>query len=158
MTGSNSNFSFDWNKAPTYGKSNLTLQSEGWITADGALAPEYDAAKKHWGGDWRMPNRQEFDDLNNKCDWVRTTMNGVNGYVVRGRGSYASNSIFLPCAGYGYGTSLTYAGSHGYYWLSVPESLYNTSWHLYFVSGYPSTYYYNRNHGYSVRPLQGFTK
>ena len=160
--GSNSNFSFDSSNAPTYGKSISTLQSEGWIvTRDGTyvLAPEHDAAQKYWGGDWRMPTRQEFDDLNNKCDWIWTTMNGVYGYIVRGRGSYASNSIFLPCAGYGTWTTFYHAGSVGYYWSSVPYSDYNYAWYLYFHSSYHNTYYYyTRYYGQCVRPLQGFTK
>ena len=86
-------------------------------------------------------------------------MNGVNGYKVRGKGSYASASIFLPCAGYGYGTSLLYSGSHGFYWSSVPYSDYDYySWYLYFYSSYHTTSYYYRGYGFSVRPVQGFTK
>jgi hypothetical protein len=157
--GSNSNFSFQSSNT-TYGKSVSTLQSEGWITSDSVLAPEHDAAKKHWGGDWRMPTKQEFDDLNSKCDWTWTTINGVNGYIVRGRGDYASRSIFLPCDGYGDWTSLYQAGSNGYYWSSVPYSgNYNCeALGLGFDSGTLSTSYYTRYYGWSVRPLQGFTK
>ena len=157
--GSNSNFSFTESNTPTYGKDNLTLQSEGWITSDGVLVPEHDAAHAHWGGDWRMPTDQEISDLNNNCDWTWTTQNGVNGYVVRGRGDYSANSIFLPCAGYGYGTSLTSAaGSYGYYWSSVPASGNNWVWHLYFNWSGPSNDICRRDFGQSVRPLQGFTK
>ena len=106
-----------------------------------------------------MPTRQEFDDLNNKCDWIWTTMNGVYGYIVRGRGSYASNSIFLPCAGLGDGTSLSYAGSGGYFWSSVPNSDFYNAWYLYVHSSNHGTYYYGTRYGgMSVRPLQGFTK
>lgn len=158
--GSNPNFSFTSGNTPTYNKSVTTLQSEGWITADGVLAPEHDAAKKHWGGDWRMPTSQEFDDLNSKCDWTWTTVNGVAGYVVRGRDSYASNSIFLPCAGYGRGTWLDDAGSTGNYWSSVPYSddYGYGAWYLSFGSGGHGTSSYYRYGGHSVRPLQGFTK
>ena len=86
-------------------------------------------------------------------------MNGVNGYVVRGRGSYASNSIFLPCAGLGNETSLNYAGSRGDYWSSVPYSVnYFDSWFLSLNSSLHGTYYNSRAHGRSFRPLQGFTK
>ena len=87
-------------------------------------------------------------------------MNGVNGYIVRGRGSYASNSIFLPCAGYGYGTSLCYAGSDGYYWSSVPHSdLDDYPWYLYFYSGFHySDDCSSRLRGQSIRPVQGSTK
>ena len=155
--GSSSNFSFTDSNAPTYRKDISTLQSEGWITAEGVLAPEHDAAKKHCGGDWRMPTKQEFDELNNKCDWSWTIMNGVAGYLVRGRGDYAPNSIFLPCASYGYRTSLYDAGSIGYYWSSVPESGHYACY-LHFYSSDHYTSYDYRYFGRSVRPLQGFTK
>ena len=105
-----------------------------------------------------MPTNQEFYDLNNKCDWTWTTMNGVYGYIVRGRGSYASNSIFLPCAGYGYATSLYDAGSDGCYWSSVPHSKDYDAWGLYFCSSDHGTGYDYSYVGQSVRPLQGFTK
>ena len=144
---------------PTYGKDNATLRSEGWTTSSGALAPEHDAAYVHWGSGWRMPTNQELVDLHSKCDWTWTTMNGVGGYVVRGRGVYADALIFLPAAGGGYGTSLDTAGSGGYYWSSVPYESYSSyAWKLYFDSGYHYTYDGSRYRGQSVRPVQGFAK
>ena len=158
--GSSQNFSFGSSMAPTYGKSYATLQSEGWITAEGVLAPEHDAAQAHWGGDWRMPTYAELYDLcYNKCDWTWTTQNGVNGYVVRGRGDYSEASIFLPAAGNGYGTSLGDAGSYGYCWSSVPYSGYsNFALGLGFDSDDHGTYRNGRNYGQSVRPVQGFAQ
>ena len=158
--GSSSNFAFRDANVPTYKKSIAELKREGWITADNVLTPTYDAAQMQWGGGWRMPTKQELDDLCTKCDWIWTKKSGVNGYIVRGRGGYASASIFLPCAGFGYGTSLRSSGSYGNYWSSVPYSgsyLYD-SWSLYFNSGYHSTNYDNRDGGLPVRPVQGFTK
>ena len=159
--GSSSDFSFGPSNTPTYGKDIATLTSEGWITADGVLAPEHDAAHVHWGGSWRMPTKQELSDLNSNCGWTWTTMNGVNGYVVRGRGDYASASIFLPCAGFGGGTSLLSAGSYGNYWLSVPGSgYYSYAWYLFFYSSYHGTNYDDYDYSYygmSVRPVQEFT-
>ena len=153
---------FNSSSCPTYNKSVSTLQSEGWVVSENGtyvLAPEHDAAQVQWGGGWRMPTYQELYDLcYNKCDWTWTTQNGVNGYVVRGRGDYASNSIFLPCAGYGYGTSLYFSGSYGYYWSSVPYSDYDNSWNLYFLSGYHDMYFSYRDSGFSVRPVQGFAQ
>ncbi len=157
--GSSSNFSFGSSSAPTYNKSIATLKSMGWITADEVLTPEHDAAHVQWGGSWRMPTKQELSDLNSQCDWTWTTVNGAKGYVVRGRGNYVSASIFLPCAGYGDGTSLYDAGSYGDYWSSVPGSDYYYAWNLYFDSGYHGTDgYYDRDYGQSVRPVQGFTE
>ena len=156
--GSSANFSFDSGNTPTYGKYVATLQSQGWITTDSVLAPAHDAAHVHWGGNWRMPTKQELSDLNSKCDWTWTTQNGVPGYVVKGTGAYASASIFLPCTGLGDGTSLNYAGSYGFYWSSVPHSDDYIVWYLYFKSSYHGTdNSRNRYYGRSVRPVQGFT-
>lgn len=159
--GSNSNFSFGSSNTPTYDKSIATLQSEGWIvTEDGinVLALEHDAAQVQWGGEWRMPTRQELSDLVDNCSWTWTTTNGVSGYVVSGKGDYASNSIFLPSAGYGGGTSLYNSGSGGYYWSSVPFSGSNRAHALGFDSSNHYLYYLYRYDGQSVRPVQGFTK
>ena len=155
--GSSSNFSFS--SAPTSGKSNSTLQSEGWITASGVLAPEHDAARVHWGGAWRMPTITELNALVNNCDWSWTTRNGVNGYVVRGRGDYSANSIFLPAAGSGYRTSFYDAGSFGNYWSSVPNESYSSyAQYLFFDSGYHYSSSNDRSDGRSVRPVQGFAQ
>ena len=86
-------------------------------------------------------------------------LNGVKGYVVKGKGDYASASIFLPAAGYGDGTSLYFAGSLGYGWSSFPRSDYNyDALGLYFDSSEQSTISSDRYFGQPVRPVQGFTK
>ena len=166
--GSSSNFSFGYSRSntPTYNKSIATLQSEGWVVSQEGtyvLAPEHDAAQVQWGGGWRMPTYPELTNLVSNCDWTWTTRNGVKGYVVRGRGDYASNSIFLPCAGCGHEDGLGGAGSYGYYWSSVPDldnnrhtrhlsfDSYDRSMDDYFVSEGPFD-------GASVRPVQGGTK
>ena len=158
--GSSANFSFGSSNTPTHGKSVVTLKSEGWITADSVLVPKHDAAHVHWGGSWRMPTKQELSDLGSKCIWSWTTINGVNGYRVKGQGDYSSNSIFLPCVGDVYGTSLGDAGLYGYYWSSVPYSSNDnySAWSLYFRAGGIGWGTYNRYSGRSVRPVQGFTE
>ena len=101
--GSNPRADFIWFpwRTPTYGKDPDTLRREGWTTEDDVLAPEHDAARVQWGGDWRLPTRRELEDLVGRCDWTWTTTNDVSGYVVSGRGDYASASVFVPAAGAG---------------------------------------------------------
>ena len=156
--GSSNNFSFDSNNTPTYDKSIATLKSEGWITANNVLAPGHDAAHVHWGGGWRMPTERELSDLKSKCTWSWTTINGVDGYRICGKGDYTSASIFLPCAGYGYGASLRSAGLNGGYWSSRPYSDSNNACDLTFYSGNRYALSSDRLNGQSVRPVQGFTK
>lgn len=156
--GSSSGFSFSsWN-TPTYNKSISTLKNEGWIDTNNTLLPEHDAAHVQLGGAWRMPTLGELNGLKSNCDWVWVTTNGVNGYIVRGRGDYAAANIFLPCAGVGSGTSLYNAGSLGDYWSSVPYSDNNNSWSLYFRSSNRDANVSNRSYGRPVRPVQGFAK
>lgn len=165
QSGGGFSFYFAYDRTPTYGKSIATLQSEGWITADGALAPTHDAAHVQWGGGWRMPTRQEQNDLCDKCDWTWTSMGtGTPGYVVRGRGDYAHASIFLPCAGYGNGYRHNNVGEDGYYWSSVPSlnNEWGNSWKLQLYAGYRYGTHFrtessNRYCGLTIRPVQGFT-
>ena len=158
--GSAENFSFDEGNTPTYHKDHATLQSEGWITAEGALAPEHDAAQVHWGGGWRMPTDAEFADLIDNTTTTWTTSNGVYGRLFTGKGEFASASIFLPAAGYGHGTGLFLSGSGGRYWSSTPHSSNSyLAWGLYFDSGsFYRYYYYYRDYGQSVRALRGFAE
>ena len=151
--GSNSNFSFSSSNTPTYDKSMSTLKSEGWLTSDGVLAPEHDAANIHWGNGWRMPTKDELFVLND-CNWIWTTMNGVKGFIVRGRGVYASNSIFLSAAGHGESTSLYGSGSYCYYWSSVPKSN-NSNYHAWSLDFNESTRFMSsgRTRGQPIRPV-----
>ncbi len=157
--GSSSSYSFDKWSTPTYNKDASTLQNEGWITADRILAPQHDAARMQWGGGWRMPTKQEESDLHYKCDWIYVTTNdNVTGYIIRGRGDYASACIFLPTVGYGNETALNNVGTSGGYWSSVPDSdVYRElSWCLSFDlnSHHDGTSSF-RYSGKAVRPVQG---
>lgn len=140
-----------------------SLLDDGVVIDSGVLTPEHDAAHIHWGGDWRMPTEQELDDLLYKCDWTLATINGIQGYVVKGKDAYASSSIFLPCAGFCEETSLCHAGSDCYYWSSVSnldDGDGCNACYLTFSSRVPlhEANYCPRYLGYSVRPVQGFTK
>ena len=148
------NFYSDNSAIYTYGKSMSELQSTGWVSNDSVLMPSHDAAHVHWGGSWRMPTYQELYGLcYGKCDWTWGSMNGVRGYFVRGRGDYASNSIFLPCAGYGRNNSLNASGSGGHCWSAELNGLFASD--LYFYSSFHSTnddrYRY---YGQPIRPVQ----
>ena len=151
-------FSFSDGNCPTYGKNIAQLQSEGYIDATGNLVAAHDAATAHLGAPWRMPTDAEVYALINNCDTEWTSRNGVSGRLVKGRGAYASKSIFLPAAGYGYDSGLDYLGSDGGYWSSTPNSgNSNDARSLYFYSRYFDRSDL-RNDGQSVRPVRGFAK
>ena len=127
-----------------------------WATCNsGAGSPEGygnylnfgEAEDATWGGNWRCPTKSEWEELKSNCAWTWTTKDGVNGYEVVGSNG---NSIFLPAAGYRYGSSLYSVGSSGYYWSSSPYSSSN-AYYLYFDSSGQSMDYDNRSDGRSVR-------
>ena len=123
----------------------------GTVDNKTVLDPEDDVAHVKWGGSWRMPTNAELNELLNNCTWEWTTLNGVNGYTVTGPNG---NSIFLPAAGYRYGTGVYNRGSHGYYWSSSLDSDDgNYACGLYFGSGFYDWYFNNRYYGLSVRPV-----
>ena len=60
------------------------------------LDAEYDAATVNLGGAWRMPTKEEMDELCSQCNWTWMTLSGVAGHEVKASNG---NSIFLPAAG-----------------------------------------------------------
>ncbi|MBO7629202.1 MAG: hypothetical protein J6S87_04570 [Bacteroidales bacterium] len=76
------------------------------------LLPEDDAATANWGSDWRMPTKEEWQELYQNTTHTWTTQNGVNGRLFTASNG---NSFFLPAAGYRAVGGLSGAGSFGYY-------------------------------------------
>ena len=74
---------------------------------------KYDAAHVKWGEGWRMPTEDEFVELEEKCTWNWTSVNGVAGALVTGPNG---KSIFLPASGERWQTSNNDAGVYGNYW------------------------------------------
>jgi hypothetical protein len=100
----------------------------------------YDAATANLGQDWRMPTKAELSELIDKCtlEWVQ--IDGVNGYKVTGTNG---NSIFLPAAS---GTDCMY--------LSSTEYNNSHAWYAWLRSmGWKSVTAYDKEHGYSIRPV-----
>ena len=98
------------------------------------LKPEDDAATVNMGGKWRMPTKEEMEELCNECFWEYRILNGVEGRSVIGPNG---NSIFLPIvysefiihseiqhSNYN-GTDPRFFAS---YWCSSPECLKCNSW------------------------------
>lgn len=54
---------------------------------------EYDPAKKQLGGEWRLPTKEEAEELVNKCTHTFTVYKGVTGYLITGSNG---NTIFFP--------------------------------------------------------------
>lgn len=114
--------------------------------------PTYDVACKKWGSPWRLPTKAEFQELIDNCTWEWSTRNGHSGYKVTSKKN--GNSIFLPAAGWRYGTSSRDQGSGGDYWSATPdESSAGNAYSLGFDEGLRRTFLDRRYGGFSVRPV-----
>ena len=123
----------------------------GFIDNLTTLLPEDDAATANWGNGWRMPTKEEWQELysNTTCTW--TIQNGVNGRLFTAANG---NSLFLPAAGYRENSGLNVAGSYGYFWPSSLTDVPARAWLFYFFSdGYELSHNF-RYYGLSVRPVR----
>jgi len=161
---------FAWGE--TQPKSYYSWNTYTWSKGDGQLPSKYsnndrmfqltpsdDAARANWGGKWRMPTKEEYEELINpdNCSWEWTTKDGVNGYKVTGKRT--GKSIFLPITGFRFYENVQFRGIYGIYWTS---SLYTTSpskaWCLEFDFSDISVHYGNlsgnRFSGRCIRAVQ----
>ena len=86
------------------------------------LQPEDDAATANWGGAWRTPSNEDWQELLDNTTYVWSTQNGVNGFLfMSGNG----NSLFIPATGL-YNEDVIYgSGDETFYWAN---NLYTGSW------------------------------
>ena len=116
------------------------------------LTLEQDAASANLGGDWRMPTKDEWQELIDYCDdaWTDDYKGtGVSGYIFTSKVN--GNSVFFPAAGACYGSSVEETGQDGFYSsTSRYSSLY--AWGLGFHYEYRGLCFnYLRYSGKSVR-------
>lgn len=68
------------------------------------------------GSGWQLPSNEQFQELIDKCEWNRASINGTNGFRITG---INGNSIFLPDNGCRKGDIGYYDyNGGGYYWTS----------------------------------------
>jgi hypothetical protein len=108
-----------------------------------------DAARANWQGEWRTPTTAEWSELKSKCEWIKSSLCGTNGYAITSKVN--GKRIFIPAAGcrskkaiYGYGSSYCY-------WASVINSDSPSSAYSLEDLGYDDGD--GRYKGFSVRPV-----
>lgn len=119
------------------------------------LEPCDDAATVHWGNGWRMPTKEEWEELIANTSRSCTTRNGVNGVQFSAPNG---QTLFLPAAGYhSWSTERDFIGEEGRYWsssLSYSGTFYAYGYDFSFVHvdecGVVSP---RRTECYSVRPV-----
>lgn len=120
---------------------------------------QYDAALMNWGGSWRMPTREEVQELLDNCTWRWTTVNDITGQEATGPNG---ETLFFPTAGYKAGSRTYSYGSFGNYWTASHMGNSNGggyslgSGNAYYMNvsntkAYIDSYY--QNEGYSIRAV-----
>ena len=128
----------------------------GFVDNLTTLLPEDDAATVNWGDNWRMPTKEEWQELYQNTTNTWTTQNGVNGRLFTASNG---NSLFLPAAGVRHESGLDYAGSYGPFWSSTLYTDYpSRAWYFYFDSDLEGCYMNgdSRFVGHTVRPVCSF--
>lgn len=110
----------------------------------------YDTAFVNWGDSWRMPTKQEMEELINKCGfrWINT--GGSTGWLVIGPNNKA---IFLPASGEFFETTNRGLDKQGNYWCSIPSENPNYAFSMNFSYDNMKIGASYRFLGFSVRPV-----
>lgn len=134
-----------------YDFSQATYDESAAADIDSDLSLEQDMARANLGQPWRMPKREEWQELVDNCTSVWTTVEGVNGRLFTS--NINGNSIFFPASGEYGGTTLNGRGSSGFYWSSSYNSALS-AYHSFFDSSNVRPQVSNdRRYGFSVRAV-----
>ena len=128
----------------------------GTVDNKTTLDPEDDAATQIMGGKWRMPTKDEIQELldNTDSEWVEDYKgSGVNGRKFTSKTN--GNSIFIPAAGLCTDNSVDSIDVYGYVWSSsLDTSRSDYVWYLYFNSKNCYVSNYCRYGGRTVRGVR----
>ena len=101
--------------------------TKGIYNYDTYAGTSYDAASVILKDNWRLPTRDEYLELIEKCTWTWTTRDGICGHLITGPNG---NKIFMPATGNITDKELVYVGFCGNYWSSTLGS--DNAFFLYF--------------------------
>ena len=138
-----------------------TSSSYGTVDNKTKLDLEDDAAYVNWGEKWRMPTKEEQDELISKCSRSSDEINGVEGFTLTGPNG---KTIFLPAAGYCQGSNIgilssgSVIGAYGHQAFYMSNTVHSTNqekasclgYGTYVAGWFRSEYRY---YGQSVRPV-----
>ena len=116
------------------------------------IGTNYDVAHVQWGDSWQMPSQDQIVELVNRCEMYWGGVNSViKGYWFRGPNG---SEIFLPAAGYYYGSDCSDYNKMGLYWLGQQ---YSSQMFYALTYGFDedddNLYLFARMHGLPVRPV-----
>jgi uncharacterized protein (TIGR02145 family) len=115
-----------------------------------------DAATANWGSGWRMPTKEEFEELTANTEYEWTEIDGVQGGKFTSTVSgYTDKFLFFPAVGDSEDGEVYGVGDYGNYWsVSLNDKCVFSAWELDFEGGDCGVNGDNRCYGYSVRPVR----
>ncbi len=122
-----------------------------FLTPDNISGSKYDIAKAKWGNGWKIPSKEQWEELLRKCQWQKGNQGGIKGYYVYGPNG---NSIFLPFTGIRHGEDITCKDA-GYYWTSeLVQNDRECAYYYYFNEDKINDIVTTRNYVYSGRAIR----
>lgn len=111
---------YAWGETVSVEEGNAYAKLYGKYVKDIRGNSEHDAARAKMGCRWRMPGKEEINELINECTWTWMSMGDRNGYQVTSKRN--GKSIFLPAGGYRSGSIISEFDECGIYWSSTPDN------------------------------------
>lgn len=120
---------------------------------------EDDAAHVKWGGNWRMPIKEELEELLSNCNWKWSIRNGIAGLAVTSKVvGFQNQTLFMPASGCRENNSSYSMGKCGFYWSKnvdpfLAKQAY--SFNFYSYKGADNAYleHIPRWYGFPIRPV-----
>jgi hypothetical protein len=132
---------------------NMGMEKYNTIDGKTVLDPEDDAATANWGSDWKMPTKEQFEELIASTTTAWTQVDGVNGLLCTSTAN--TNTLFFPAVGFADEGEVKNVWDHGDYWsVSLNGMNVSRAQHLGFEDGYCEVVRPERYIGQSVRPVR----
>lgn len=118
------------------------------------LEPQDDVAKSKLGGEWRIPSKEDMEELVEECEWKWLSQNGQLGWKVIGPNN---NYIFLPASGAASSYRISGVNELGRYWTATRDKSNYSAYNLRFKDGTDTIVVVDdtRFYGRTIRPVLG---
>lgn len=127
-----------------------------YTEADGkrVLESQDDVAKSVLGGEWRIPTKEDMEELVEECEWKWAREDGHLGWKIIGPNN---NYIFLPASGAASSYRITGVNELGRYWTATRDDSNYSAYNLRFKDGTDTIVVVDdtRFYGRTIRPVLG---
>lgn len=118
------------------------------------LEPQDDVANSELGSEWRIPTKEDMEELVEQCEWKWSSQNGQLGWKVIGPNN---KYIFLPASGAASSYRIAGVNELGRYWTATRDKSNYSAYNLRFKDGTDTIVVVDdtRFYGRTIRPVLG---